>query len=46
MKSAVRAVVRREDATAYAEWGPYRADPGDVLGMMRALAAFVGELGA
>ncbi len=45
MKSAVRAVVRRRDATAYAEWGPYRADPADVLGMMGALAAFVGELG-
>lgn len=45
MKSAVRAVVRRREATAYAEWGPYRADPADVLGMMGALAAFVGGLG-
>ena len=45
MKSAVRAVVRRRDASAYAEWGPYRADPADVVGMMGALAAFVGGLG-
>ena len=45
MKSAVRAAVRRREATAYAEWGPYRADPADVLGMMGALAAFAGELG-
>jgi hypothetical protein len=45
MKSAVRALVRRRDATAYAEWGPYRADPADVLGMMRALAEFVSGLG-
>ena len=46
MKSAVRAPVRRTDATAYAEWGPYRAEPADVLGMMRALAEFAGGLGA
>jgi hypothetical protein len=45
MKSAVRAPVRRIDATAYAEWGPYCAEPADVLGMMRALAEFAAGLG-
>jgi hypothetical protein len=46
MKSAVRAVVRRREASAYGEWGPYRAKAGDVVGMMEAIAAFVRGLGA
>ena len=44
--SATAQAVGNADATAYAEWGPYRADPADVLGMMRALTEFAGGLGA
>lgn len=44
MKSAVRVPLRRTDATAYAENGPFSARPEDVIGMLQALADFVGGL--
>jgi hypothetical protein len=42
MKSAVRVPERRVDATAYAESGPFAARPHNVVGMLQALADFVG----
>ena len=44
MKSAVRVPERRVDATAYAESGPFAARPGNVVGMLQALADFVAYL--
>ena len=41
MKSAVRVPLRRTDATAYAENGPFSARPEDVTGFMQALADFL-----
>jgi hypothetical protein len=44
MKSAVRVPERRVDATAYAESGPFAARPHNIVGMLQALADFVGYL--
>lgn len=44
LKSAVRVPFRRTDATAFAESGPFSADPEKVIGLLQALADFVVEL--
>jgi hypothetical protein len=44
MKSAVRVPLRRVDATAYALEGPFSARYQDVIGLMQALADFMGGL--
>jgi hypothetical protein len=46
LKSAVRVARRRTDATAYAEAGPFRARPLDLIGMLQAIAGFVELLSA
>jgi hypothetical protein len=44
LKSAVRVPRRRTDATAFAETGPYAADPAQVIALLQALADFVVDL--
>ena len=44
MTPAVRVLCRRVDASAYARSGPFSAEPDQVLGMLRALAAFIAYL--
>jgi len=44
MKSAVRCAYRRTDATAFAEHGPFSAEPERVWGMLDALVEFCRDL--
>ena len=44
MRPAVRTVFRRVDGSAYRRFGPFAAAPGQVLGMLQALAGFVAYL--
>ena len=44
LKSAVRVPHRRTDAAAFAESGPFSADPAQVIGLLQALADFVAGL--
>lgn len=45
LKSAVRVPLRRTDATAFAQYGPFAARPEKVIGMLQALVDFITGLG-